>query len=247
MRIPLLLMLFVLCGGLIARAQTSSSEGGVQVRFSWQNHYAKTVFNLPVYSNVHGQSYSVSVLRYYVGNISLHREDGYSHILPGYHLIVHDDQADDSFQPHDSITISGLPPGTYTSLSFTLGVDSLDNVGGPREGHLDPLLGMYWTWSTGYIFFKMEGSSPSSPQPKNIIEYHLGGYQAPYNNIQRVRVPLRRPIVAGTTSMSLEVTFDLGAFMDQDGGIDFSLTPSVTDVKAAAPYIRRLQGAFHVR
>lgn len=247
MRILLLLTWVILCSGTLAQAQTSSSSATAHVRFSWQNHYAKTVFNLPVYSNVHGQSYSVSVLRYYVGNISLHREDGYSHILPGYHLIVHDDQADDSYQPHDSIRVSGLPPGTYTSLSFTLGVDSVDNVGGPREGHLDPLLGMYWTWSTGYIFFKMEGRSSASPQPKNIIEYHLGGYQAPFNNIQRIRLPLRRPLVAGKDAISLEIAFDLGAFVDQDGGIDFSLTPSVTDVKTAAPFMRRLQGAFHVR
>ena len=247
MRILLLLMWLVLCSGSIAHAQTLSSSATAHVRFSWQNHYANTVSNLPMYSNVHGQSYAVSLLRYYVGNISLHREDGYSHTLPGYHLIVHDDQVDDSFQSHDSIEISGLQPGTYTSLSFTLGVDSLDNVGGPREGHLDPLLGMYWTWSTGYIFFKMEGSSPASRQPKNIIEYHLGGYQAPYNNIQRIQLQLRRPLVAGTNPTLIEITFDLGAFIDQDGGIDFSQTPSIADIKAAAPFVKRLQGAFRVR
>jgi hypothetical protein len=103
MRIFLLLTWVILCSGTLAQAHTSSSSATAHVRFSWQNHYAKTVVNLPMYSNAHGQSYAVSLLRYYVGNISVHREDGYSHTLPGYHLIVHDDQVDDSYQPHDSI------------------------------------------------------------------------------------------------------------------------------------------------
>lgn len=239
--------MIVLCITVETHAQTPANQASVRVNFSWQHHYNETVFNKPVYSNVHGHRFSVSLLRYYVGNVALHRDDGHVHTTPGYRLIIHDDQVDDDPTSHQSVDIAGLSPGRYTSVSFTVGVDSSDNVAGPKDGDLDPLLGMYWTWATGYIFFKMEGTSPASTQPKNIIEYHLGGYQAPYNNLQRIKLDLRRPLVVGEGKQSLEITFDLGVFLDQDGGIDFSTTPSVTDVKAAAPFMSRLKGAFHVR
>jgi len=189
----------------------------------------------------------VSILRYYVGNISLYGDDGYTHTLRGYHLIIHDNDVDEAHIRHNFIDITDVPSGRYSSLSFTLGVDSSDNVRGPQEGSLDPLLGMYWTWSTGFIFFKMEGTAPSSPLTKHLIEYHLGGYQAPYSNVQRIHLPLRHPIVLTDDAQSLEITFDLGKFIDLHGGVDFSQTPSITDVKTAKPFMTRLQGAFHVR
>jgi hypothetical protein len=213
----------------------------VTVNFSWQNHYAPIEFNKPVYSNVHGQLYSLTTLRYYVSNVALHRADGsvYQQKMPV--LIDHDNDA------MTSVRLNSVPLGTYTSVSFILGVDSVDNVSGPREGALDPLNGMYWTWATGYIFFKLEGTSAASSQPKNIIEFHLGGFEAPYNNIRRVELPLRRPLQADGRNTSLGIVLDVGAFVDADGGIDFSAVSSVTDVRSAGPYMKRLQGAFHVR
>lgn len=71
-------------------------------------------------------------------------------------------------------------PKDYTHLKFSLGIDSLTNVGGAMGGDLDPIHGMYWTWQSGYIGFKMEGISPDCPTRKNRFNFHLGGYQGPY-------------------------------------------------------------------
>ena len=46
----------------------------------------------------------------------------------------------------------------YNKIAFTLGIDSLKNHEGVFGGDLDPTLGMYWTWQSGYINFKMEGT-----------------------------------------------------------------------------------------
>lgn len=240
-RVLWLLTLIGLCITCRTFAQTPSRAAQISLTFSWQNHYAPTVFNKPVYSNVRGQLYSLSTLRYYVCNVALHRSDGSMYIQNTPHLIDHDDDATTTLQ------LRGVPAGAYSSVSFIVGVDSIDNVSGPREGALDPLNGMYWTWATGYIFFKLEGASPASTQPKNIIEFHLGGYDAPYKNMQRIVLPLRRPLLAEGTIDSLEIVFDVGAFIDAEGGIDFSSVSSVTDVRTAEPYMKRLQGAFHVR
>lgn len=240
-RLLSLLTLIGLCIPCRILAQAPSGAGPINLSFSWQLHYAPTVFDKPVYSNVHGQLYSISTLRYYVSAVALHRADGSKYLQKTPVLIDHDNDA------MTSLRLDNVPYGTYTTVSFTLGVDSMDNVSGPREGSLDPLNGMYWTWATGYIFFKLEGTSIASPQPKNIIEFHLGGFEAPYNNIQRVELPLKRPLQADGRNASLEIVIDVGAFIDADGGIDFSSVSSITDVRSAAPYMKRLQGAFHVR
>ncbi len=60
-------------------------------------------------------------------------------------------------------------------ISLLFGVDSAIQVGGVGTGALDPLRGMYWTWQTGYVQWKMEGAirvdGVESP-----LELHLGGF-----------------------------------------------------------------------
>ena len=61
--------------------------------------------------------------------------------------------------------VLSVPEGEYKTLSFILGVDSLRNTMdvSQRTGVLDvsgAATDMYWSWNSGYIFFKMEGTSP---------------------------------------------------------------------------------------
>ena len=73
-----------------------------------------------------------------------------------------------------------------TIAAFTIGVDSARNVSGAQTGALDPALGMFWTWNTGYVMAKLEGTSPASAQPGNRFEYHIGGFKEPDNVIKQV-------------------------------------------------------------
>ncbi|MFM1792223.1 MAG: hypothetical protein RLZZ252_577 [Bacteroidota bacterium] len=61
-------------------------------------------------------------------------------------------------------------------------MDSLHNCSGIQEGALSPSNGMFWSWSTGYIFVRVEGKSNQSPTGNFL--YHLGGYQGPFNAIR---------------------------------------------------------------
>ena len=60
-------------------------------------------------------------------------------------------------------------------ISLLFGIDSAIQVGGVGTGALDPLRGMYWTWQTGYVQWKIEGAirvdGVESP-----LELHLGGF-----------------------------------------------------------------------
>jgi hypothetical protein len=72
------------------------------------------------------------------------------------------------------------------SITFNLGIDSLTNVSGAYEGDLDPMNNMYWTWQSGYINLKFEGSIDDGV----IREYHLGGYAYPNNALQKVSLEM---------------------------------------------------------
>ncbi len=173
-------------------------------------------------------------VRFYVGNIRMEHTDGGVSSWNAYTLI--DLLADTTQQ----ITLP-LYERNVQSLSFSVGVDSTTSVSGPREGALDPLHGMYWTWNTGYIFFRVDGTSPQSLQTRNTVEYHVGGYSAPYNNIVNVVLPIS--IHADT----ITVLCDLQRFFDKPAPLRVVHTASVTDAKAAVPLLERIRGMFRVQ
>ena len=113
------------------------------------------------------EDFKVTIFRYYISNIKLKRADGKEFIQPeSYYLL---DQARDASL---KFTIPDVPVGNYNSLTFTLGVDAARNTGGAQTGAL-AISDMFWTWDTGYIFTKLEGSSTKAPN-KALI-FHIGG------------------------------------------------------------------------
>lgn len=74
------------------------------------------------------------------------------------------------------------------SICFNLGTDSLTNISGVMGGDLDPMRGMFWTWQSGYINFKMEGRASACPVRGGSFEFHLGGYMPPFQTVRQVGV-----------------------------------------------------------
>ncbi len=106
-----------------------------------------------------------------------------------------------------------LPAGTYQTITFTLGVDSLLNCSGAQDGALDPLNGMFWTWNSGYIFFKLEGYSSSSTADLNRIEQHIGGYRGPYKAQRVITLKLDKPLsLIQNEVQELNVQLDLDKY-----------------------------------
>jgi len=85
-------------------------------------------------------------------------------------------------------TISDLK--NFKSIRFTLGLDSATNTSGELDGALDPLLGMYWAWNTGYIHYKFIGKSSLVPTKTNDFEFHIGGYRKPKETFFQIELPL---------------------------------------------------------
>jgi hypothetical protein len=133
------------------------------------------------YLNPSNELYRISKFKYYISNIIL-TNSKHTYAEPdSYHLI---DASD-----NNSLTFSfDAPVNNYTGISFLIGVDSIKNVSGAQSGALDPAHGMFWTWNSGYIFFKLEGSSPASTIINHKVEYHIGGFSGSNNALQTVNL-----------------------------------------------------------
>ena len=146
------------------------------------------------YTDGTGESFTISTLDYYVSNIKLKTASGMEYTVPqdqSYFLIKEDDEST------HVIELENVPAGDYTSFTFTVGVDSVKSTSAvsERTGVLDPAgeaAGMYWTWNSGYIFLKMEGTSPVSTTVDKKIYYHVGGFggfdSPTLNNIKTVTI-----------------------------------------------------------
>lgn len=144
----------------------------------------------------------IETLKFYISSIQLLNQNKivYQEKL-SFHLI---DISDSSQQ---SLTLI-IPKNTnYTNLKFNLGIDSITNTSGAMGGDLDPTKGMYWTWQSGYINFKFEGTSDFSKHPKKEFQYHIGGYQNPFATIQTINLeifPNKKLLVGIDTKQALE-------------------------------------------
>ena len=95
-------------------------------------------------------------------------------------------------------------------ISFNIGVkDSLNTIGA-LAGNLDPAKGMYWSWQSGYINFKIEGNSPSCKTRKNKFQFHIGGYKRPYKTTKRVYFK-----VENTAKKSITIHINISDFFNQ--------------------------------
>ena len=123
----------------------------------------------------------IEVFKLYLSNLELYEGEELVFAEPqSYHLI-------DAENPESLNLILQVPSDlSFSSLRFNVGIDSLTNVSGAFGGDLDPTNGMYWTWQSGYINFKLEGRAAQCPARHQRFQYHIGGYQPPFNALQKV-------------------------------------------------------------
>lgn len=133
-----------------------------------------------VHINPFGEQYKVTKFKYYVSNVKATVSGtNVAAEQESYHLI-------DESKPESYSFSFAARVNTYQTLQFLLGVDSIRNVSGAQTGALDPLNDMFWTWNSGYIMAKLEGTSPQSTYINNKIEYHIGGFSGVNSALKNV-------------------------------------------------------------
>lgn len=140
-------------------------------------------------------SLQVDILRFYISDVKLLQDDKVVYEVKQKHFLI---DAEDS----GSQNIPFATKTAFNQVQFCFGLDSLTNVSGAYGGALDPSNGMYWTWQSGYINFKLEGTSSICETRNNAFQYHLGGYMPPYKTMQTVLLPV---VNKDVLSVSLDV------------------------------------------
>lgn len=144
-----------------------------------------------------GIEVKIETLRFYISNLEIYKNGA----------VVWKEK--DSHHLLDAATPESLkfpvPIDKGDKLVFLLGTDSVTNVSGAMGGALDPSNGMYWAWNSGYINFKLEGTSSVCVTRNNGFEFHLGGYTREHATVQQIEL-----LITGN-----EILVDLKAFLSQ--------------------------------
>lgn len=207
-------------------------KGELSVEFDNIAGAADLQLNTGSYINASGETFKVNKLKYYASNFVLTNINGTIFTVPQdscYFLIDESDAA-----THEPIL--KVPEGAYKTLSFTVGVDSLRSTMdiSHRTGVLDPTAAggdMYWGWNSGYIFFKMEGTSPASPMG---YMYHIGGFggysSATINNLKTITLDLTArgvPQVKASKETNIHLMVDILKMFNGSPNISIATNPMV--------------------
>lgn len=176
----LLLLLFIVF-------KCAYSQRNEAIKLTFKSYFGDEEFklnrNYP--QSTLNDSIQIETLKFYISGIEL--LDSNNRIWKeknSYHLIDFENKNSQSIQLY-------IPKKSHISkLKFNIGIDSITSNSGALDGDLDPTKGMYWAWQSGYINFKMEGTSPICETRKHKFQFHLGGYMKPFYAMQSITLPI---------------------------------------------------------
>ena len=130
---------------------------------------------------------SFSVIKFYISKVNLLKDSivTFKDDKLGYLI-------DLSQERTNSINLTVNEDVEFNRINFQLGIDSSTHMEGVKGDDLDPTNGMYWTWKSGYINFKMEGFSLNCPARNNYFQFHIGGYQYPFNTTKEIDLSIKK-------------------------------------------------------
>ncbi|RYU94513.1 MbnP family protein [Emticicia agri] len=228
------ILLMLLCAISVANAQKT---GSLSIRFDHFLGNEPLILNDKKYKNATGDEFNVSLFQYFVSNIKLIRKDGSTYDIPqdkSYFLIR------ESNKDSKTITLTDIPKGKFTGTSFLIGIDSTRSTSeiGYRKGCLDvggDAKDMYWAWNSGYIFVKMEGTSPQSTAKNNMFMYHIGlfggiGNKKTLNNIRYATIDFGKETLRIKDSKNIpQITIkaDASKILNGETNIEIAKNPTV--------------------
>ena len=203
-----------------------NNAGYVSIQFKHFANKQPLVLVDSAYTNSAGESFQPTRLKYYISNLQLLSNTTKPRRISSVYLI---DAADPQNIYLDPYTVE------YNRVSFTIGVDSALNCSGAQSGALDPVNGMFWTWNTGYIYFKLEGYSAESTNDLQKIEYHIGGYTGAFKANRKVELTLAQPLlIEAGKSPKITIHVDLDKFWNIKNNISIATNALIMSPGALA-------------
>ena len=199
---------------LIVNLYTPISEKvDVLIQLNYNNE--KIVLN-KAYQNNYADNFIINKLQFYISDLRFYSRN--KEVLEYHKKYILID-----IENEHSLKISIPSNLIFDQALFNIGIDEETNKTGAKGGDLDPIHGMYWTWNSGYINFKLEGLYNHN----NEFLLHIGGFMKPYNTLQKVKIN-----IAKEHNNKLELNFD--KFLNSlDFNLDKILSPGKNAVKSS--------------
>jgi hypothetical protein len=110
---------------------------------------------------------------YLLGSFYLTTQEGTEVVLDSQYALI------EAHNEMTTFTLTEVPFGTYTSIGFSVGLDSETNHGNPNQySNNHPLNSnnnsLHWGWTGGYIFTAIEGKDMGGNES---VSFHLAGAQ----------------------------------------------------------------------
>lgn len=166
-----------------------------------------------LYHPMTGDTLKITKFRYYISNLKLKDMDGnWWSEEESYHLV------DASVANSNVITLNDVPAKHYVEFSYTIGVDSARNVSGAQTGALSTANDMFWSWNTGYIMIKLEGTKT----PDTHFSYHCGGFSGDNNvvTVKSTNFNGSHLLLEGHGSKTIELSANPARFWHGTSGVD---------------------------
>jgi len=211
-----------------------STTGKLTIKMNNEVSGQPVTFGQLIYTNASGSLYRIDLLKYYISNFTLIKDDNTENNFANYKLINAADTTTCNF------SFDSVANGSYTAVRFYLGVDSARNHTGAQTGDLDPINGMIWTWNTGYMFFKHEGGFINDTGGTSPLTFHYGTDIA----LATVDIPVTKFDIKGDNHI-LYLKFDLNKLYDTPTVMTFNNSNIHESTLALdMPWIYRLKGNF---
>ena len=165
------------------------------------------------YTNDAGENYNIQTLKYLISDITLHSDDGNTLLLDEVHFIDISDASTFSF------TVKDVPNNNYTSISYTMGLDTIKNTNNLyiNESYHSA---MAWpeTNGGGYHYMKLEGAYNND---STFYNTHTGGTMGgdySFNNMEDISLTVDDDL----GDVSINVNMEINNWYNSPNQIEFS-------------------------
>lgn len=166
-------------------------------------------YNMYNYTNAAGNNYEVTALRYYLSNFVFRNSDGTMYTDPGIYYIDANDAST------TTLHIPELPYGSYTGVSFNVGLSAAQNITGGLP-NINVNNNMEWpdVMGGGYHFMKFEGHFTNNSGQADGFAIHLG------TNVALVTIDLDQLFDAKEENNTLNLSMNLNQWFANPTTLD---------------------------
>lgn len=181
---------------------TQTANVSVEMEHVWGMNQDPFYLDSVLVHPISGDTMQFVTAKYYVSNFKLKNSSGSWYSIPESYFLV-----DVSNPSSTLLNLGNIPAGTYTEMSYVIGVDSTRNVSGAQSGALAPSYGMFWSWNSGYIMFKLEGISPQSSTGS--YTYHVGGFSGTNNTVETINHVFTDAMTVSSTDRKIHLSVNM--------------------------------------